>query len=696
MDRGFIQATRRRLDQGFMSFDYELETSSPTVLPGTPFLSVEHPAQGIVGILSKKLEFGLDDFPLGLSTAETIDVVPAQTILKASPYLQNVFSLFQSKEREVAEIERPVAEIERPAAPPEGARTESLRYTIAEFHSLGADDQNIVPPSGPLPDPPPPGGLEFRFRLDEQRTGIPYVGKAPTYHKPAEYNYPLKLDVDVYSEHLRFGADLRSSAQQPIEVNATGPSTEARFPVSLPDPWVSKAATAVFVFLRHEKFLLAAFRVHVPLKAEGDNQTLEHIYLSEKWFSIPGRNASAPTLTLYVRHEAQEVFLFAFSDAGGQLRKMWAATSNAVEGYRKKTEDIYLKVEELAEEHEPNMRQLFRDNAFALCHMGQELFSSLFFSGTGTPAAEVLSELAGTIRSLPEGSDVIIATDATSQPFALPWGLIYDAEKLPGRALGGENINGFWGARFRLSVQPTRRFAWPPNVDSPRKIVTVGRVYQNHELTPVMSKFFTELVDGGRIAKPADLEIEDYSIPALKDQAFDYLHFFCHGYTELADTELTKRILELVGKPQSASRNKDLMYSPETTYGSHIKTQNGIARYAVLQEKVPRIAGSPIVQLSMCQSAQVSASGKSFVTFFLQRGARSVVGTEGPNPWSLAVKMDTAIIRSLCMGESLGTAVWNARQSFLKEDILALIYAVYGDADARLTTAPKDIKPPTT
>ncbi len=689
MDRRLVQAKLSRLDQGVMSFDYELDATSHTVLPGTPFLSMQNPAQGIVGILSKKLETGLDDFPLELYTTENIDVVPAHKILKASSYLHNVYSPPRAPEREVAEIERP-------ETPPDGARTESLRYPIAEFHCLGGDDQNIVPPSDPLPDPPPPGGLEFRFRLDEQRTGIPYVGKPPIYHQPAEYAYPLKIDVDVYSEHLRFGADRHSSAQEQIEVNATGPSSEARFLVFFPNLWARKVSTAVFVFLRHEKFLLAAFRVHVPLNAEEVPQTLEHIYLSEKWFSIPGRDAIAPALTLYVRHEAQEVFLFAFSNAGGELRKMWAATSNAVEGYRKKTEDIYLKVEDLADEHEPNKRQPFQENAYALCHMGQELFSSLFFAGAGTAGAEVLSDLAGVIRSLPEGSDVVIATDATSQPFSLPWGLVYDAEKLPTRAFGGEKMNGFWGYRFRLSVEPSRRFAWPANVGGPEEIVTVGRVYENHELTPEMSKIFTELVAGRKISEPVDLEIEDYSIPALRDQSFDFLHFFCHGYTELADRELTNRILELAGRSQSPTRDKDLMYSPEAIYGSHIKAQKGIAKYSVLQEKVPRIAGSPIVQLSMCDSAQVSASGKSFVGFFLQRGARSVVGTEGPNPWSLAVKMDTAIIRRLFMGDSLGTAVWKVRQGLVKEDILALIYAVYGDADARLTSAPNDLKPPPT
>ena len=96
------------------------------------------------------------------------------------------------------------------------------------------------------------------------------------------------------------------------------------------------------------------------------------------------------------------------------------------------------------------------------------------------------------------------------------------------------------------------------------------------------------------------------------------------------------------------------------------------------------------VLLSMCESAQVSSSGRSFVTFFLEVGARAVVGTEGPNPWELAYRMDTAILNRLLEGSgtALRDAVWEARRNEVAGNVLALIYTVYGDGQATLVAPP--------
>src|SRR5882762_5591067 len=103
------------------------------------------------------------------------------------------------------------------------------------------------------------------------------------------------------------------------------------------------------------------------------------------------------------------------------------------------------------------------------------------------------------------------------------------------------------------------------------------------------------------------------------------------------------------------------------------------------------LKGSPIIHLSMCQSAQVSSSGESFVTLFLDRGARAVVGTEGPVPFDLARQMDTRIIEELVKGTALRDALWKARQELLKRNLLALIYIIYGDGLATLAS-PSSIK----
>ena len=57
--------------------------------------------------------------------------------------------------------------------------------------------------------------------------------------------------------------------------------------------------------------------------------------------------------------------------------------------------------------------------------------------------------------------------------------------------------------------------------------------------------------------------------------------------------------------------------------------------------------------LSMCESAQVTISGVGFGTFFLNRGAKTVVGTEGPVPWRLARTFDSSILQSLFRGATV-------------------------------------------
>lgn len=122
--------------------------------------------------------------------------------------------------------------------------------------------------------------------------------------------------------------------------------------------------------------------------------------------------------------------------------------------------------------------------------------------------------------------------------------------------------------------------------------------------------------------------------------------------------------------------------------------KGGAVTLPVLNVELKKLPGQPIVLLSMCESAQVTCAGAGFVTLFLDRGARSVVGTEGPTLWSLGREMDVEIIRRLLAGQSIGQAFSETRRALVKENVLALIYSLFGDAEAKLTatdpTRPKE------
>ena len=95
--------------------------------------------------------------------------------------------------------------------------------------------------------------------------------------------------------------------------------------------------------------------------------------------------------------------------------------------------------------------------------------------------------------------------------------------------------------------------------------------------------------------------------------------------------------------------------------------------------------GRPLIFLSMCESAQVSASGTGFVPLFLRRGgARAVIGTEGPTLWKLSREMDTGIFARLLEGHTISQAFHDTRKVLAKSNMMALIYTLYGDPGARL------------
>jgi hypothetical protein len=94
----------------------------------------------------------------------------------------------------------------------------------------------------------------------------------------------------------------------------------------------------------------------------------------------------------------------------------------------------------------------------------------------------------------------------------------------------------------------------------------------------------------------------------------------------------------------------------------------------------------PIVFLNMCHSAQINPGlSGGFVSFFLQRGACAVIGTECPVPPFFAEVFARELFRGLADGNTLGQSVYAARRTFKGDaNPLALAYSVYGYAGAQI------------
>jgi hypothetical protein len=98
----------------------------------------------------------------------------------------------------------------------------------------------------------------------------------------------------------------------------------------------------------------------------------------------------------------------------------------------------------------------------------------------------------------------------------------------------------------------------------------------------------------------------------------------------------------------------------------------------------------PIVFLNMCESAQVTPSlGDSFIHFFIDRGARCVIGTECSMRPLFAHLFSQAFLGTLLRGVPAGRALLQARRAFVDQyNPLGLAYTLFGSATARFEPAP--------
>jgi hypothetical protein len=197
---------------------------------------------------------------------------------------------------------------------------------------------------------------------------------------------------------------------------------------------------------------------------------------------------------------------------------------------------------------------------------------------------------------------------------------------------------------------------------------------------------------------------------ALRAGGGDLIYLYAHGHAATPSTpagmrfrdkarqqieELTKRIeknpLALSTAQFEQQRNILEQFKKVTSDGidSLLTLSNSEVPLAALLGEMPpggaRLDDAPIVFLNTCESAQVwNAVESSFIGFFLDRGARAVLGSESTIPIVLADEFGKAVLREMFAGSSLGEAVRQARLTLLKEkkNPLGLCYSIYGDANA--------------
>lgn len=552
------------------------------------------------------------------------------------------------------------------------------RYPAALFYHVDAASETPIPDTETLTWPPPIGvGLEFHFWLDIVRNGISWITEIPSFSKPDRVPYPLTLQVTVWSEDMEL-----ESYEQQITLEAIGPTAHARFPIRklLSAP----RQVEIFIFVRHEGSLIAVFRVEAAVtevveRREGA-QTIEHAYLASDWFRFE-ETPSGSALTIFITKKHGVLQVFTLKPTG----RPWAILGPTEAGLYEKNKDIYQEVQLLARRAEQaakdNKEFKFAKEAKRLAKLGYPLFGDIFLQGVNEDAGAFADQY---VRNLPEGSSLSIAIGKDAQNLYIPWGLLYDRQP-PYDYFDTPQLQGFLGYRYNLVVRPSI----PYEAASPkRKLpIRIGAAWLDHEESASLRKFYKPYEEAQKIVIER-IRAEEHSLPVLAKEEFDIIEFFCHGHTKLSGiftAEEAKQLIESYAKSAHGPQKNSFLMAVEEAGDSLLDLSGGFVTLTGLAESLKtRMPGRPLIFLSMCESAQVSAAGTGFVPLFLRRGARAVIGTEGPTLWSLSREMDTAIIARLLDGQNIGRAFYETRKELAKTNVLALIYTLYGDAGARL------------
>jgi hypothetical protein len=101
-----------------------------------------------------------------------------------------------------------------------------------------------------------------------------------------------------------------------------------------------------------------------------------------------------------------------------------------------------------------------------------------------------------------------------------------------------------------------------------------------------------------------------------------------------------------------------------------------------------RLAGAPLVFVNACRSAELSPRFYGgFVPYFVDKGARGVIGTECDTPALFAAEWATRFFDEFLEGgRSLGEVFLTLRRRLWRDEgnLLGLVYALYCDGDTQV------------
>jgi hypothetical protein len=306
-----------------------------------------------------------------------------------------------------------------------------------------------------------------------------------------------------------------------------------------------------------------------------------------------------------------------------------------------------------------------------LAEAGYALFQRLFrHDAADRQCIEVgdwLVRQAGDARS-------VLKLQVVAAGFPVPWALLYLVDQWDDAALDWERFLGMRHVIEQIPLQNDMSVAdllideagdglsvslnLNLDIDKQMQLDVVGRQQQYWDRIALTRPD----VRVTRRASGAEL------LKALCDPQTDdeILYLYCHASTAALDDP---------GGPDGSSLRLD---------GEPPLTLRSLKQRADTRSK---LRGQPLVFINACESAELTPLFYSgFVPYFMNKGARGVIGTECRMPAKFAAEWADAFFDALLAGEPLGETVLALRRDFLSGhgNPLGLLYGLHCNADTQV------------
>lgn len=341
---------------------------------------------------------------------------------------------------------------------------------------------------------------------------------------------------------------------------------------------------------------------------------------------------------------------------------------------------------------------VFHQALMQLAQVGRELWSLLFKGAMGS-SMYVIGEWLSS-HPAPDGAVIDVRLLEGSAAFAFPWSLLYDRELPPGAATA--DPAGFWGVRYAIGQSTSLGYHDDaPIAPKPSKLAfMLWDAFPNRDDQIQLLKQI-EADSGSRLQLEPTITTRSAFYEMVKNCDADILYFYTHGHTHPASAyndydpvQSIRAHLQQLSAEQRAATGLEPLYQmiaapdfrPDESW---IMLSSGRLKLKELRDGTMNLRRAPVVFLNMCQSAQVMPGlADSFVSLFLDRRARSVLGTECPMTTVFAHPFSERLLREFFAGKTLGESLRLARCHFMQQkNPLGLAYTLFGAATARYEPA---------